>query len=84
VFQTGLDDFYVSYTLRVFTSGPPPLGRIQTALRQNILDTFHRAGVEIMNPVFEVTRSTDQPAIPRAPDRTSRAGPTRDCGPSND
>ena len=84
VFQTGLDDFYVSYTLRVFTSGPPPLGWIQTALRQNILDAFHRAGVEIMTPVFEVSGSTDQPAIPRAPDRTSRAGPTRDSGPSND
>jgi small-conductance mechanosensitive channel len=37
VFQSGLDDFYARYTIRVYTCGPPPLGKIQTALRRNIL-----------------------------------------------
>jgi small-conductance mechanosensitive channel len=64
VFQTGLDDFAVSYTLRVFTGGPPPLARIHTALQRNVLDEFHRAGVEIMSPSFSVLRQGDQQVIP--------------------
>lgn len=54
VLQTGLDDFHVRYKLRVFTSGPPPLNKIHTLLRQNILDVFNEAGVEIMTPSFQV------------------------------
>jgi len=84
VLQTGLDDFYVNYKLRVHTSGPPPLDRIHTDLRQNILDVFNRAGVEIMSPRFQVERSSDQPAIPKAQNRTDRCDPTRDNESSGD
>jgi small-conductance mechanosensitive channel len=69
VFQSGLDDFYASYTIRVYTSGPPPLGKIQTALRQNILDVFHQAGVEIRTPVFEASMKTNQRVFPKEPNR---------------
>jgi small-conductance mechanosensitive channel len=65
VLQTALDNFYVNYKLRVFTDGPPPLDKIHTLLRQNILDLFNKAGVEIMSPVFEVGRRSDQPEIPQ-------------------
>ena len=78
VFQSGLDDFYARYTLRVYTSGPPPLGKIQTALRQNILDAFHQAGIEIMSPVIEASRSADQPQIPKAPSRSTQVTPAPD------
>ena len=66
VLQTGLDDHGVGYTLRVFTSGPPPLGGMHTELRRNILDSFHQAGIEILCPSFSVLRSDDQLAIPEA------------------
>ena len=84
VLQTGLDDFYVKYKLRVYTSGPPPLDRIHTVLRQNILDAFNGAGVEIMSPSFEAQRDSDQPAIPETWNRTERCDPARDSEPSDD
>jgi small-conductance mechanosensitive channel len=84
VLQTGLDDYGVSYSLRVFTSGPPPLGKIHTALRRNILDCFHRAGIEILCPSFSVLRSDDQPAIPGAPDGPLVVDPTGEPETSDD
>ena len=74
VFQSGLDDFYASYTIRVYTSGPPPLGKIQTVLRQNILDVFHQAGVEIRTPVFEASMNANQLVVPKEPGRKTGTG----------
>ena len=73
VLQTSLGDHAVGYTLRAFTSGPPPLGGIRTALRQNIRDAFHRAGVEIVSPDFSVIRRDEQPAMPPQSDAESTA-----------
>jgi len=64
VLQTSFDDFGVSYLLRAYTGGPPPLGQIRTALGRNILDEFNRAGVEILTPGFSVLRDGGQLAIP--------------------
>jgi len=77
VFQTGLGDFGVSYTLRASTSGPPPLGRIHTALRRNILDEFHRAGVEIMTPSVSALRRAHRRAIPGSESGTSAVDPAQ-------
>jgi small-conductance mechanosensitive channel len=68
VLQTSFDDFGVSYLLWACTGGPPPLGRIRTALGRNILDQFNRAGVEILTPGFSVLRSGEHLAIPGAQD----------------
>lgn len=84
VLNTGLDDFYVNYKLRVYTSGPPPLNRIHTVLRQNILDAFNSAGVEIMSPSFQVERSSDQPTIPKDQSLTKSGDPIQYSEPSND
>jgi small-conductance mechanosensitive channel len=84
VLQTSLDDHAVGYTLRAFTSGPPPLGGIRAALRQNILDAFHRAGVEIVSPGFSVIRRDEEPAMPPQSDAESTAEPTRNSQPSED
>jgi len=61
VLQTSLDDFGVSYRLWACTSGPPPLGRIRSALGRNILDEFNGAGVEILTPGVAVLRSEPAP-----------------------
>ncbi len=74
VLQTSFDDFGVSYSLRVCTGGPPPLGQIRTALGRNILDEFNRAGVEILTPGFSVLRDGGQLAIPGTPDGASADG----------
>ncbi|MBR1378351.1 MAG: mechanosensitive ion channel [Bacteroidaceae bacterium] len=47
---TALDDFYVEYEINAFTRKADALSDIYSALHQNILDSFHTAGVEIMSP----------------------------------
>ena len=47
---TALDDFYVEYEINAFTRKAESLSDIYSTLHQNILDSFHTAGVEIMSP----------------------------------
>jgi small-conductance mechanosensitive channel len=64
VFQTSLDDFYVSYELNVYTETPASMARIYSELHQHIQDTFNEAGVEIMSPHYGAMRDGNQVAIP--------------------
>jgi small-conductance mechanosensitive channel len=47
---TALDDFYVEYEINAYTRNSEMLSDIYSELHQNILDSFHSNGVEIMSP----------------------------------
>ena len=47
---TALDDFYVEYEINAYTRKSELLSDIYSELHQNILDSFHSNGVEIMSP----------------------------------
>ena len=47
---TALDDFYVEYEINAYTRKSEMLSDIYSELHQNILDSFHSNGVEIMSP----------------------------------
>ena len=47
---TALDDFYVEYEINAYTRKSDLLSDIYSELHQNILDSFHSNGVEIMSP----------------------------------
>jgi hypothetical protein len=40
--------------------------RTRSALRQNVLDQFNEAGVEIMTPNVNAVRNSVEPAIPES------------------
>ena len=54
---TALDDFYVEYEINGITDRAKTLSTVYSALHQQILDTMHGAGVEIMSPHIEAQRS---------------------------
>ncbi len=56
VFQTSLDDFYVSYQINAFTANPEKAAKIYSDLHANIQDGFAAAGIEIMSPHFQSLR----------------------------
>jgi small-conductance mechanosensitive channel len=64
VFQTSLDDSYVSYELNAFTDQPVVMARTYSDLHQNIQDKFSEAGVEIMSPHYGAVRDGNKIAIP--------------------
>ena len=53
---TTLDDFYVEYEINGCTERAKTLPAVYSALHQNILDTMHGAGVEIMSPHIQARR----------------------------
>ena len=64
VLQTSLNDFAVEYQLMAWTDDPKLMVRTRSALRQNVLDQFAEAGVEIMTPNVNALRNSVDPAIP--------------------
>ena len=61
---TALDDFYVEYEINAYTRKSDLLGDIYSELHQNILDSFHSNGVEIMSPHIFAHRSDLPVQIP--------------------
>lgn len=53
VLQKALGDFAVTYEINVYCDDPRAMGRLYTALHQNILDVFNEHGVQIMTPNYE-------------------------------
>jgi small-conductance mechanosensitive channel len=83
VFQTSLDDFYVSYQINAYTKEPQRMAGIYSDLHQNIQDRFYDAGVEIMSPHYASLRDGNEVAIPpdkRAPNHTAGAFRVRPIG----
>ncbi len=64
VLQNSLNDFAVEYILVAFTDQPKGMVRTRSALRQNVIDRFNEAGVEIMTPSVAALRNSVEPAIP--------------------
>jgi small-conductance mechanosensitive channel len=64
VLQRDLGDFAVTYTLNVRTNEPKKAIMIESELRQNLLDTFNKAGIEIMSPSVTSIRDANVPLIP--------------------
>ncbi|PQB05375.1 mechanosensitive ion channel domain-containing protein [Aureitalea marina] len=64
VFQTGLDDFYVSYQINAYTHQPEKAAAIYSELHANIQDAFNEAGVEILSPHYRAARDGNILTIP--------------------
>jgi len=64
VFQTSLDDFYVSYQINAYTDQANQMAAIYAALHANIQDKFNEGGVEIMSPHYRMARDGNQTTIP--------------------
>jgi len=69
VVVTSLDDFYVEYEINAYTSNYQQLTIVYSALHQNILDGFHKAGVEIMSPHIFAHRNDLELQIPKENDK---------------
>jgi len=65
VLQTGLQDFYVQYTLLVCLERPNGRARILNTLHANIQDAFNEYGVQIMSPAYEADPSGPK-VVPRS------------------
>ena len=66
VWQTALNDFYVSYEINAYTASAAEMIDIYAALHARIQDSFYAAGVEIMSPHFTAVRDGSTVAIPEA------------------
>ncbi|MDJ0597680.1 MAG: mechanosensitive ion channel family protein [Crocosphaera sp.] len=66
VWQTSLDDFYISYQLRVCTNKTTSveIGDIYTELHQQIQDKCAEVGIEILSPHYAAVRDGNQNTIP--------------------
>lgn len=62
---TALDDFYVEYEINGYTERAKTLTTVYSSLHQQMLDTLHGAGVEIMSPHIEARRDNLPMQIPK-------------------
>ena len=81
VYQTSLDDYYVSYQINAYTDRADCMAAIYSELHQHILDAFHSAGVEIMSPAYTALRNGNDPAIPALRRSTELPQPQKPQGP---
>lgn len=64
VYQTSLDDFYVSYQINAYTEHANNGSKIYSELHCNIQDGFNEAGVEILSPHYRAQRDGNMVTIP--------------------
>jgi small-conductance mechanosensitive channel len=64
VWQTALNDFYVTYEVNAYTDRPHEINDIYAVLHAKIQDAFYEAGVEIMSPHYTSLRDGNTVAIP--------------------
>jgi small-conductance mechanosensitive channel len=66
VWQTSLDDFYISYELRAYSNKTTSveIGNIFSQLHQNIQDKCAEVGIEILSPHYAAVRDGHQNTIP--------------------
>ncbi len=64
VYQTSLDDFYVSYQINAYTKYPNRQSSTYSELFQHILDLFHEAGIEMLSPHYHALRDGHMMAVP--------------------
>jgi small-conductance mechanosensitive channel len=66
VWQTALNDFYVTYEINAYTDAPHDVPAIYAELHARIQDTFYAAGVELMSPHCTSLRDGNTVALPEA------------------
>ena len=66
VWQTALNDFYVTYEINAYTASARDMIDIYAALHARIQDAFFEAGVEIMSPHYTSLRDGNAVTIPPA------------------
>ncbi|MFQ4145261.1 mechanosensitive ion channel family protein [Chlorogloeopsis sp. ULAP02] len=64
VWQTALNDFYISYELKAHINQPTKLESIYSELHQNIQDKCNEANIEICSPHYSAIRDGNQTTIP--------------------
>ncbi len=64
VFQTSLNDFYVSYQINAYTKAANLQHVTYSQLHQNIQDAFNAAGVEIMSSHYSNIRDGNKSTVP--------------------
>jgi small-conductance mechanosensitive channel len=64
VYQTSLEDYYVTYRIHAYTKSPNKQSVIYSHLHANIQDHFNKAGVEIMSPHYKALRDGNATTIP--------------------
>lgn len=64
VFQTALNDFFVSYQINVYTHHANKQFEIYSELHKNIQDCCNEAGIEILSPHYQAMRDGNAMAIP--------------------
>ena len=64
VWQTALNDFYVTYEINAYTGAAHDAPAIYADLHARIQDAFNAAGVEIMSPHYASLRDGNAIAIP--------------------
>jgi small-conductance mechanosensitive channel len=64
VWQTALNDFYVTYEINAYTADPSDMVQTYAALHARIQDAFAGAGVEIMSPHYTSLRDGNAVTIP--------------------
>ena len=66
VWQTALNDFYVTYEINAYTANARDMIDTYAVLHGNIQDKFFAAGVEIMSPHYSSIRDGNTVQIPEA------------------
>ena len=66
VWQTALNDFYVTYEINAYTANVRDMIDTYAVLHANIQDKFFAAGVEIMSPHYTSIRDGNTVQIPEA------------------
>ena len=66
VWQTALNDFYVTYEINAYTANARDMIETYAVLHANIQDKFFAAGVEIMSPHYTSIRDGNTVQIPEA------------------
>jgi len=64
VIQKALNDFHVSYELRVYTDKPDEMLEIHSEMHENIQDKFKEEGIEILSPHYRAMRDGNETTIP--------------------
>lgn len=75
VLQKELADFSIAYELNAYTDDAKLIPRTYSALHQNILEEFNKAGVEIMSPNYFALRDGNSLTLPESPDRKNQPTP---------
>ena len=65
VLQTALDDFYARYELNAYTDRPLESAQTYSDLHQNIQDTLHEGGIELLSAHYTAVRDGNTAAVPR-------------------